>query len=87
MPDFFLDGAEKSSGSPSPKARRASSPDKASNAGVSYVDSLLSKFEMSLSEDIVKKTLGIVKFELSGAQPGIFFLDLKNGKGQWNIYR
>jgi len=45
------------------------------------VEGLFQKIEGLLNEDIVKRTNAVYQFDVKGEEAGIWFLDMKNGKG------
>ncbi|KAF7256335.1 hypothetical protein EG68_06442 [Paragonimus skrjabini miyazakii] len=69
-PDFFLDDesqtTEAEEGDPTAPT----------------IDSIFVQLEKMLSEDIVKSVGAAFHFTLTGAQPGIWFIDLRTGKGR-----
>lgn len=95
MPDFFLDSFDEYAlnqanqqelgGKPrfvdgkdtqvAPKASPVASEDTGKIAGV------FKQIEAVLGEEIVGKTKAVYEFEVTGDEPGKWFLDLKNGSG------
>ncbi|XP_048584363.1 hydroxysteroid dehydrogenase-like protein 2 [Nematostella vectensis] len=45
------------------------------------VAGLIATIQSNLSEDVVKSINGVFEFKLNGKEPGTWYLDLKNGKG------
>ncbi|KAH8361782.1 hypothetical protein KR200_009918 [Drosophila serrata] len=76
MVDFFVE--EK--GAPVGGAGAASNA-KANGTGGNGIPQLFQKIEALLSPEIVSKTQAVYQFNISGAEQGTWFLDLKNGSG------
>lgn len=85
MPDFFLDytpeqlKAFEKSGMPNPYVPSSSS--SGSSAG-GQIPELFARIDGLLSPEIVQKVNAIYQFNVKGAEEGVWFLDLKNGKGK-----
>lgn len=82
MPDFFLDVppetlAKFADKLPGEGQKQATSDSKS----VGKIEGLFQKIESLLSEDIVKRTNAIYQFNVKGDEAGVWFCDLKNGKG------
>ncbi|CAL1530461.1 unnamed protein product [Lymnaea stagnalis] len=78
LPDFFLDVGpnelqEKLKGSPASKQQEGES--------VSGVQQTFNRMGGLLTEDLVKDMKASYQFELSGTEPGTWYLDLKSGTG------
>lgn len=85
MPDFFLDMEDVKRFQQNIGARTPGNPPAAegsSSKSGGKIAGLFKKIEGSLSEDLVKKTNAIYLFNVSGAEAGKWFLDLKNGAGK-----
>ncbi|XP_036891614.1 hydroxysteroid dehydrogenase-like protein 2 [Sturnira hondurensis] len=86
LPDFFLDEfpdtitqkMETHGAAPQLKEEKPQSPSKPRSEAVEETFRVVKN---SLSDDIVKATQAIYKFELSGEDGGTWFLDLKNKSG------
>jgi len=81
MPDFFLDVPPEQFakwGSVAPGQSNVAA-EKSKSGG--KVEGLFQKIEAMLSEDIVKKTNAVYLFNVKGEEAGVWFCDLKNGKG------
>jgi len=98
MPDFFLDSFDEYAlnmanqqelgGKPrfvdgkdtqvAPKA----SPVAEAAEGAGKIAGVFKQIEAVLGEEIVAKTKAVYEFEVTGDEPGKWFLDLKNGSGQ-----
>lgn len=84
MPDFFLDEFDSFS------AKKAASASKfvtgtqqqaASPEASGQVSQIFAKIEGFLSNEIVEKTKAVYSFEVTGAESGKWYIDLKNGSG------
>lgn len=86
LPDFFLDEfpdtitqkMESHGAAPQLKEEKPQPPSKSRSGAVEETFKVVKN---SLSDDIVKATQAIYKFELSGEDGGTWFLDLKNKSG------
>lgn len=86
LPDFFLDEfpdtitqkMESHGAAPQLKEEKRQSPSKPRSGAVEETFRVVKN---SLSDDIVKATQAVYKFELSGEDGGTWFLDLKNKSG------
>ncbi|KAH8361779.1 hypothetical protein KR200_009919 [Drosophila serrata] len=78
MVDFFVEakGAPVEGAAPAGGAAAA-----APAAGDGKIPQLFKKIESLLSPEIVSKTQAVYQFNISGAEQGTWFLDLKNGSG------
>ncbi|KAH8292325.1 hypothetical protein KR054_008512 [Drosophila jambulina] len=77
MVDFFVE--EK--GAPAGGAPSVGTAAAAPAAGDGKIPQLFQKIESLLSPEIVSKTQAVYQFNISGAEQGTWFLDLKNGSG------
>nr|XP_041633454.1 hydroxysteroid dehydrogenase-like protein 2 [Drosophila kikkawai] len=77
MVDFFVE--EK--GAPTGGAASAGAAAAAPASGDGKIPQLFQKIESLLSPEIVSKTQAVFQFNISGAEQGTWFLDLKNGSG------
>lgn len=76
MPDFFLDEFLTSDHSkPKPAAKTDAS------AGKGHVEQVFKTITAITNEEIVKKTNAVFAFQVTGAEEGHWYLDLKNGAG------
>ena len=73
MPDFFLDEFL------TQQPAHASSPSATGSAG--QVDEVFKSIMALSSDDIVAKTNAVFAFNVTGAEEGKWYLDLKNGSG------
>ncbi|KAL0100412.1 hypothetical protein PUN28_019632 [Cardiocondyla obscurior] len=73
MLDFFLDDAQVEGNN--------SSSFKTSNKESGQIAHVFDAINANLSTELVSKTGAIYKFNVKGKEPGVWFLDLKNGKG------
>ncbi|KAG5330124.1 HSDL2 protein, partial [Acromyrmex heyeri] len=71
MLDFFLDGAH----------TNVHSADKTNNEETGQLAHLFNVINANLSSELVDKTGAIYQFNVKGKESGVWFLDLKNGKG------
>ncbi|RVE66210.1 hypothetical protein OJAV_G00124750 [Oryzias javanicus] len=86
LPDFFLDESpdvlvqqmEQHGATPAFKPPPVSSAPPLSSGPI---ESTFDVIRGVLSEDVVKSTQGVYRFDLSGENAGVWFLDLKNGAG------
>uniref|UniRef100_A0A336M689 Hydroxysteroid dehydrogenase-like protein 2 n=1 Tax=Culicoides sonorensis TaxID=179676 RepID=A0A336M689_CULSO len=78
MPDFFLEVPPEAIKEYANKATEAI---KGSGAPLGKIEGLFQKIESLLSEDIVKRTNAVYQFNVKGEEAGVWFCDLKNGKG------
>jgi len=74
MPDFFLDEFLTQAETSAPSSTEASSP-----AG--QVDKVFESIMALSSPEIVEKTKAVFAFDVTGAEQGKWYLDLKNGSG------
>lgn len=77
MVDFFVE--EK--GAPAEGAEGAAPAVATSTSEEERIPQLFKKIESLLSPEIVSKTQAVYQFNISGAEQGTWFLDLKNGAG------
>ena len=92
--DFFLDEEENLKGAtltslteksakPAPAAAAAASPPPPSpSGGANDVTPAMDAIKKMISPELVKKVNGVYSFVISDANPGEWYLDLKNGNGQ-----
>ncbi|XP_072309480.1 hydroxysteroid dehydrogenase-like protein 2 [Eucyclogobius newberryi] len=84
LPDFFLDETPESlvqkmeEHGATPAFKPAS---KAPPTGSGPIESTFDMIRASISEDVVKSTQGLYRFDLTGEDSGVWFLDLKSGSG------
>lgn len=71
MLDFFLDGAQ----------TNVHNADKMNNEETGQLAHLFNVINANLSSELVDKTGAIYQFNIKGKESGVWFLDLKNGKG------
>ncbi|EDV53388.1 hydroxysteroid dehydrogenase-like protein 2 [Drosophila erecta] len=78
MVDFFVEekGAPVETDAPAGAASAAPA-----SGGDAKIPQLFQKIESLLSPEIVSKTQAVFQFNISGAEQGTWFLDLKNGSG------
>ena len=50
------------------------------------LSSLTKKIQSLCSEELVKSVNGIFEFDLQGEEPGLWYLDLKNGAGKGRFF-
>lgn len=74
VPDAFLDGA-------TDVFSRKLSADQSASGSPGQIEGLFKKIESHLSEELVQKTNAIYHFNVKGDEAGIWFLNLKEGKG------
>ncbi|XP_034662724.1 hydroxysteroid dehydrogenase-like protein 2 [Drosophila subobscura] len=79
MVDFFVEAKGATAATAAPAAAGASTPTAGSDNG--KIPQLFQKIESLLSPEIVSKTQAVFQFNISGAEEGIWYLDLKNGTG------
>ncbi|XP_011141140.2 hydroxysteroid dehydrogenase-like protein 2 isoform X1 [Harpegnathos saltator] len=79
MPDFFVeDNLSIIQGHPFTKSQIS---DKTSSGGSGKLESIFSVINANLSSELVSKTGAIYQFNVKGEEAGVYFIDLKNGKG------
>lgn len=79
MPDFFLDEFLTSDHSkPKAAAKKDASPP---SGGKGHVEQVFKTITAIMNEEIVKKTNAVYAFQVTGAEEGHWYLDLKNGSG------
>ncbi|XP_020492596.1 hydroxysteroid dehydrogenase-like protein 2 [Labrus bergylta] len=83
LPDFFLDEAPESLVEQMEQhgATPAFKPPTSATSSSGPIESTFNVIRGVLNEDVVKSTQGIYQFDLSGENPGVWFLDLKSGSG------
>jgi len=83
MDDFFLNvpPEEIMNTSGAQAVGEAAAAYKKPSTGGGPVEGLFQKIEGLLNEDIVKRTNAIYQFDVKGEESGVWFIDLKNGKG------
>lgn len=75
MMDFFLDDNTLNS------EDKKQDSDKTTNNEVGQVERIFIAINQHLSNDLVNRTGAIYQFNVKGKEAGVWFLDLKNGKG------
>lgn len=80
MLDFFVDPVDEASAKVQDAVTGAGRETGAGGGG--QVEQLFQKIESLLSEEIVKRTNAIFQFDVKGEEAGVWFADLKNGKGK-----
>ncbi len=96
MPDLFIDDDIWSKKEQDLNALRKSQQRSSDASSSDSVSPVFDKINGFLSDALVKEVGGVFQFKLSGAQPGEWFLDLKNGAGKsaltafpcvlWNLH-
>ncbi|KAH8382681.1 hypothetical protein KR009_004828 [Drosophila setifemur] len=76
MVDFFIEAK-----GAAPELASATAAASAPAEGGAQIPQLFKKIESLLSTEIVSKTQAVFQFNISGAEQGTWFLDLKNGTG------
>lgn len=76
MLDFFLDEEDFQS-----KSHTVFDPTKKPTQNSKDLNVIFSAIRANLSADLVKKTTAIYQFNITGDNPGTWFLDLKTGNG------
>ncbi|XP_017083018.1 hydroxysteroid dehydrogenase-like protein 2 [Drosophila eugracilis] len=78
MVDFFVEAKGAPVDDVAPTGGASAAP---ANGGSAKIPQLFQKIESLLSPEIVSKTQAVFQFNISGAEQGTWFLDLKNGSG------
>lgn len=93
MPDFFLNISPEeiskfaAKGTPSAEAYKDKNTDAktsppSSSGAKEYIPELFKKIETFITPEVMKKTNAVFEFEVTGAEAGHWFLDLKNDNGK-----
>lgn len=83
MPDFFLDEFLTSDHAAPAKAKKVAATESKTDAsaGKGHVEQVFKTITAIMNEEIVKKTNAVFAFQVTGAEEGHWYLDLKNGSG------